>query len=284
MRIALYQGPGQPGDVARNLEVLGSMALAAGGRGARLLICPELFLTGYNIGAAAVHRLAEPADGPAAQQAARVARETGVAVLYGYPERAGGVVYNAAQLVDRDGRRLANYRKSHLFGEIDRQAFRPGNESFVGATLDGLRLWILICYDTEFPEAVRAHALAGVDFVAIPTALMRPYEIVANTVVPCRAYENQIFVAYANHCGREGELDYCGLSCVVAPDGSDLARAGAGEELLVVDLDVAVRGDTRAPNNYLRDRRPELYGALAARPHPDRPGPQSNRSREELPR
>src|SRR5215216_6504093 len=140
MKIALYQGPEQPGDVARNLEILGSMARAAADRGARLLICPELFLTGYNIGAAAVRRLAEPADGPAAQQAARVAQEAGIAVLYGYPERVGEDVYNAAQLIDRDGRRLANYRKSHLYGEIDRRVFCPGNGGFVQATLDGLRL------------------------------------------------------------------------------------------------------------------------------------------------
>jgi 5-aminopentanamidase len=284
MRIALYQGPEQSGDAARNLELLGSMARVAAERGARLLICPELFLTGYNIGAAAVHRLAEPAAGPAAQQAVRVARETHIAVLYGYPERAAGVVYNAAQLIDRDGRRLANYRKSHLFGEIDRRVFCPGDGSFVQATLDGLRLGILICYDTEFPEAVRAHALAGVDFVAIPTALMRPYEIVATTLVPSRAYENQVFVAYVNRCGREGELEYCGLSCVVAPDGTDLARAGAGEELLVADLDIALHRDTRAPNTYLQDRRPELYAALTMQPDPHRPGQQSNGSREEAPR
>jgi predicted amidohydrolase len=189
-------------------------------------------------------------------------------VLYGYPERAGGDVYNAAQLIDHDGRGLANYRKTHLFGEIDRRAFRPGDGGFVQATLDGVRLGILICYDTEFPEAVRAQALAGVEFVAVPTALMRPYETVANTLVPCRAYENQVFVAYVNRCGREGELEYCGLSCVVAPDGTDLARAGEGEELLVADLDIALHRDTRAPNTYLQDRRPELYAALTMRSDP----------------
>jgi predicted amidohydrolase len=284
MKIALYQGPEQSGDVARNLELLDAMARAAADRGARLLICAELFLTGYNIGAAAVHRLAEPADGPAAQQASGVAREVGIAVLYGYPERVGEDVYNAAQLIDRDGRRLANYRKSHLFGEIDRQVFRPGDGSFVQATLDGMRLGILICYDTEFPEAVRAHALAGVEFVAIPTALMRPYEIVANTLVPARAYENQVFVAYVNRCGREGELEYCGLSCAVAPDGTDLARAGEEEELLVADLDIALHRDTRAPNTYLQDRRPELYAALTMRPDSHRPGQRHNGSREKAPR
>ena len=57
---------------------------------------------------------------------------------------------------------------------------------------------------------------------------MQPFDIVARTIVPARAYENQVFLAYADRCGSEGELSYCGLSCVIAPDGSDLARAGRG--------------------------------------------------------
>jgi 5-aminopentanamidase len=250
------------------LELLGAMIGVAVDCGARLMICPEMFLTGYNIGAE-VHRLAEPVDGPAARQVARYAREAGIAVLYGYPERADGVVYNAAQLIDRDGRRLANSRKTHLYGELDKRVFRAGDGGFVRAELDETRLGLLICYDVEFPESVRAHALAGVDLVVAPTALMRPYEIVARTLVPARAYENQIFVAYANRCGREGELDYCGLSCVIAPDGGELVRAGAAEELLFADIDVASQGNPRAPNTYLRDRRPELYGVLTTRlgPH-----------------
>jgi predicted amidohydrolase len=59
---------------------------------------------------------------------------------------------------------------------------------------------------------------------------------------------------------------------VAAPDGTDLARAGAGEELLVADLDIALDRDTRAPNTYLQDRRPELYAALTVRPDPYRLG------------
>lgn len=121
---------------------------------------------------------------------------------------------------------------------------------------------LLICYDVEFPEAVRAHALAGVDLVAVPTALMRPYDIVADTIVPARAYENQLFVAYANRCGAEAELNYCGRSCVVAPDGNDLARAGASEELIFAAVEPAAYQASRISNPYLADRRPALYGEL----------------------
>lgn len=265
MKIAIFQGPEQAGTVAANLDQLAAAARDAAAQGARLLITPEMFLTGYHIGREATRRLAEPADGPAAQRVAAIAAEAGLAILYGYPERDGDSVHNAAQLIDRDGRRPANHRKTHLFGDIDRNAFEPGEGPPSVAELDGLRLGILICYDVEFPENVRLLALAGVDFVAVPTALMQPYTFVARSLVPARAYENQVFLAYANRCGRERELDYLGLSCIVAPDGSEPARAGGGEELIVGELDPAVQQASRRINTYLRDRRPELYGPLAQR-------------------
>lgn len=265
MRIAIFQGPESTSGLEQNLAVLARQAAAAAARGARLLICPEMVLTGYNIGPAAVSGLAEAATGAAADYVARVARSAGIAILYGYPERADGRVYNTAQLIDRDGRSVASYRKTHLFGDIDRAAFAAGDATPTVATLDGLRIGILICYDVEFPENVRLLALAGADLVAVPTALMQPFDIVARTIVPARAYENQIYLAYADRCGREGDLIYCGLSCVVAPDGSDVARAGRAEELLFADIDLQRLAQSRQINTHLKDRRPALYGALGNR-------------------
>ena len=103
-RIALYQGPAEPGSVARNLDLLEARAAEAAGRGARLLICPEMFLSGYNIGAREAARLAEPADGPALARAAGFARANGIALLLGYPER--GMRWSDLQrrAADRTGR------------------------------------------------------------------------------------------------------------------------------------------------------------------------------------
>jgi predicted amidohydrolase len=264
MRIAVFQGPLEGGDVARNLDRLAVAARQAAASGAGLLICPEMFLTGYAIGPAAVAALAEPVDGPSAARAAEIARAAGIALLYGYPERdADGRVYNAALLIDRDGRQLANHRKTHLFGALDRDAFAPGQGPPTVAELDGLKLGILICYDVEFPENVRLLALEGVAMVAVPTANMAPYTFVCRALVPARAYENHLFLAYANRCGREGELGYLGQSCIVAPDGTDLARAGPAEEMILADIDPARIVDWRWHNPYLADRRPELYGGLA---------------------
>ena len=254
MRIAVLQTG------SADLDQLRDAAGRAADGGARLLVTPETLTTGYNV--PGVREQAQPADGPWLDRIADIARSTGVAILYGFPERDGEDVYNAAQLVDRDGTVLARHRKTHLFGDIDARSFTPGAGDCPVVDLDGVRVGILICYDVEFPEAVRCRALAGADLVAVPTALMRPYEVVARTIVPARAYENQVYVAYANRAGQEAELVYCGESCVVGPDGSDLARAGSGEELLLAEIDPARLASSRADNTHLRDRRPGLYGAL----------------------
>jgi len=78
-------------------------------------------------------------------------------------------------------------------------------------------------------------------------------------LVPTRAYENQVFLAYANFQGSEGELEYCGLSCVVAPDGQVIARAKQAGELLIADLEPERIAMVREGYSYLRLRRPMLY-------------------------
>ncbi|MPY78055.1 MAG: carbon-nitrogen hydrolase [Actinophytocola sp.] len=253
MLVAVHQGPAK-GDLA-------ALVARAAATGADLLLFPEMATTGYHIGAD-IPRLAEPADGATALAVARLTREHGIAVAYGYPERDGDAVYNAVQLIGPDGARLANYRKTHLFGELDRAWFTPGERAVVRAELHGVHIGLLVCYDVEFPEMVRAHALAETELLLVPTALMTPYEVVADTLVPARAYESQLYLAYANHTGRERELCYCGRSCVVAPTGQVLARAGARDELLLADIDVDLLRASRAENTHLADRRPELYRDL----------------------
>jgi predicted amidohydrolase len=256
-RTAVYQGNSLHADIAGSLDVMRRAATIAAVQGAGLVIFPEMFLTGYNIGDA-VFSLAETADGPSAAAVAGIARKTGVALLYGYPERSGDRVFNSACLVNAAGCRVANYRKTHLYGSEERRLFTPGDELVI-AELEELRAGILICYDVEFPEAARSLALAGAELIAVPTALIQPFDIVARTLVPARAFENQVYVAYAGMCGSEGGLSYCGLSCIVGPDGKDLARADTGPALLFADIDLSAIPVGRKQNPYLRDQRPELY-------------------------
>ncbi|GLK71392.1 carbon-nitrogen hydrolase family protein [Ancylobacter dichloromethanicus] len=263
MRLALFQTAGDPSnDPAANLERLDAAAAAASQRGADLLVAPEMFLTGYNIGRHAARTKAETFNGPSARRAASIARAHNIGLCYGYPEFGGGTVYNSCLLLGRDGTTLLNYRKTHLFGDLDRAMFTPGEGSAALADFAGYKVGMLICYDVEFPEAVRALALAGADLVLVPTANMKPYDAVSYFVVPSRAFENELFVAYANRCGAEGELDYMGLSCVGDPMGGNLVLGSEGEELLFADLGLDRLREARALNTHVPDRRPEVYARL----------------------
>ena len=261
MRTALLQSSGRPGSVAENLKVLDAAAGRAAAAGALLLAAPEMFLTGYAIGDD-IGRLAEPADGESADVIADIAGRHGLAIAYGYPERDGETVFNSAQMISAEGIRLANYRKTHLFGCFERDHFTPGERPVVQAELGGLTVGLMICYDVEFPENVRAHALAGTDLLVVPTAQMHPFQFVAESMIPVRAFENQMYVAYVNRVGREGEFDFVGLSALAGPDGVARARAGRGEELVFADADPAFLAASREANPYLKDRRPGLYGSL----------------------
>ncbi|MBT2542974.1 carbon-nitrogen hydrolase family protein [Streptomyces sp. ISL-44] len=262
LRTALLQSSGRLGDTAENLKALDEAVARAAQGGAGLLVTSEMFLTGYALEIQDIAALAEPADGPSAAAIGEIARRHGVAVLYGYPERAGGAVFNAAQLISPDGVPLANYRKTHLFGCFEQDAFTPGDTPVVQADLGGLRVGIMICYDVEFPENVRAHALAGTDLLLVPTAQMHPFQFVAEQLVPVRAFENQMYIAYVNRTGPEGEFEFVGLSCLASPDGVTRTRAGRGEELVFGEADPELLSASRANNPYLRDRRPGLYASL----------------------
>ena len=81
-------------------------------------------------------------------------------------------------------------------------------------------------------------------------------------MLPTRAFENGVFVAYANRCARENDLDYVGLSCVVGPNGVDLARAQQHETLIFAELEHDLMAQWRRVNTYLADRIPAHYSAL----------------------
>ncbi|MBM7520562.1 carbon-nitrogen hydrolase family protein [Nocardioides nitrophenolicus] len=259
--VAVWQPDGPLLDVPAALLALGATAAEAAARGARLLVCPELTLTGYDV-APQAGELAEPAGGPMATAVADLAAKHGLAIAWSWPERDGDRVHIAAELVDRDRTVLARHRKAHLYGPDEAAAYVPGDGAPAVGEVDGYRVGLLVCYDVEFPEQVRMVALAGADLLACPTALMTPYDAVSTLLVPARAFENQMAVAYANRAGTEHELTYTGLSCVVGPDGVDLARADDRPGLVVGTLTSAALDAARRANTHLADRRPEVYGGL----------------------
>jgi len=223
-----------------------------------LLLCPELFLSGYAAGDDIV-RHAEPMDGAGATSIADLARQTRTAIVYGYPEQADGVLYNSAQCLGPDGERLANHRKQVLPPGFEASHFASPRSGLSTFELGGVRFAILICYEIEFPEAARAAAQAGAHVILAPTALAAHWTVVAHKLIPARAFENGVYLLYANHAGSEGGFGYLGGSCIVGPDGKDLARAGEDAAIIWGDLDISRLAAVRSRLPYLRDL-PALEG------------------------
>lgn len=254
MKIAGFQMQSVPGDVDANLAKIDAAAEKAADRGAQLLIAPELALTGYG---AADHfpSLASSANGALADRLTSIARRHGLVIVAGFAEASQDSIYNSVLLTDGAGE-TAVYRKSHLYGPYERQWFSREEPRSVMATIAGVKIGMLICYDVEFPENVRRLALAGADLVVVPTALPvgSSGQFIAKHMIRVRAFENQVFVAYINHCGADDHFAYAGLSRIAAPDGRVLAEAPAkGEALIFADIDIAGFATSRAENTYLTD-------------------------------
>lgn len=248
-------------DVGANLARISAAAASAAALGARLLVTPEMGVTGYAIWDR-IADLAEPRDGAIVQALVAIARDHGIALVAGFPERDGATVYNTAVLIQPGGT-INFYRKCHVYGALENAAFSKSAAHSAIVEIDGIKAAMLICYDVEFPEMVRAAVLAGAQMLLVPTALPRgaPAHRVAMSMVPTRAFENNVFIIYAGLCGKENATPYQGNSVIVGPDGEDIARAGMDDTLLLAAIDPA-RYAGLMLDPYLSDRRPELYGKL----------------------
>jgi 5-aminopentanamidase len=265
-RVAAWQCMPWSRDVAGNLRRLDAICASAAARRAEVLVTPEMFTSGYAITPADVLRYAEEAGGPTEAAVAQIARRHHIAIVYGHPELIPGTrvsedgasedrAYNAATMIGPDGVVRGRHRKVHLFGNLDRTLFVANSEPPAAFDFDGSRVGMLICYDVEFPEAVRSLAVDGARAVFVPTANMTGCEEVQEILLRARACENSCGVVYANYCGADDLFTYNGLSMICGPRGEVLAQADAkGEELIVADL-------PGEPSwNYLADRRADLYG------------------------
>jgi predicted amidohydrolase len=254
-RVAAWQCQPGPLDVEGNLRRLDEICATAAARQVEVLVTPEMYASGYGLTTDQVSRLAEDRGGPTEAAVAQIARRHRLAIVYGHPESAaGGRPYNAATLVGPDGVVRGRHRKVHLFGDVDRALFSPGADRPAAFDFDGSRVGLLICYDVEFPEAVRQLAVDGARTVLVPTANMAGYDFVQQLLVRARACENGCGLVYANYCGADDLFEYNGLSEICGPDGEVLAQAGSqGEELIVADLPGESAG------TYLADRRADLY-------------------------
>jgi predicted amidohydrolase len=266
-RVAVAQFNCVPDNVAANLERIGGLIRAAAADGADLVVLHETATTGYFI-ADKLERLAETEDGPSAAAIAGFAKASAIHVAIGIAIREGNQVYDAQLLFAPDGKRLATYKKVHLFS-AEREWYAYGDTPVVIDTGIG-RIGMSICYDLMFPEYIRKLVDLGADLVINSTNWIsdhfqrETWGWIGSTVeslARVRALENGVWVAMANGIGPEQGFESLGHSCVVAPSGKVLASAGAaqGVAAATLDYDSDSLARWRAVATYRQDRRPELY-------------------------
>lgn len=254
MRIALYQMNCTLSERAANLAKIGIAASTAHANDAELLVVPELAITGYGAGTSLIEQ-ATTADDDGLSELCELSKKYNLAIVCGFSELDGGSLFNSAAFVS-DGSVQSCYRKCQLWGPYEAEYFQPGEPKAVVVNYRGVKIGILICYDVEFPERVRPLAMAGVDLVVVPTATPKgdSANFIAKKMIPVRAFENQVFIAYANHHSSDGRFSYAGLSCIAAPNGKLLAQADeVGDELLTAEIEPAAFTQSRSENSYLRD-------------------------------
>lgn len=263
--LALMQANSAVLDVEANCGTVNDAAQRAAAAGARVLLTPELFPVGY--APLRIRAELDPARLPSIRrQLADIARRNGIALVYSLPAvTADGRWQITSTLVDQEGAELLNYAKVHLFGGEERKAFSPATEPPAVVDFHGIRTSMVICYDVEFPEAVRAAAVRGAELLLVPTALSQGFDSVPQVLLRARALESQLTVAYANHSGTEDGCAFLGGSVIAGPDGQLLAGAGASPDLLFAEVSAAASRAARDAVPYLRERRPDLYRDWEAR-------------------
>jgi N-carbamoylputrescine amidase len=254
----------------------------AAGRGAKLVVLPELFRTPYFCQAEdqACFDLAEPVPGPTTEAVGKVAAARGVTVVASvFERRAPGLYHNTAVVLDADGATAGVYRKMHIPDDplyFEKFYFTPGDLGFRAMDTRAGKIGTLVCWDQWFPEAARLTAMAGAQVLTYPTAIgwetgVRPEWEAAEhdaweTAQRAHAIANGVFVVAVNRIGTEGRLTFWGQSFVADPFGRVVARASSDrEETLVVDCDLSLVEEVRRGWPFLRDRRIDAYGDLTRR-------------------
>lgn len=275
MRIALAQLRLDPHDDQARLAELVSAVADAAGRGADIVVLPELASSGYVLEREHLRDRAEPSDasGPVLRSWAEAARDHRTWVVGGYAEHCEGRLYNSAVVIDPDGILRLNYRKLHLFG-VEHEVFHPGDQGLPVLDLGSITLGVLICYDLRFPEAPRMLALQGADLIAVPTAWVRGFDradrdpsrpIGQIEAAIVHANLNQVVVACADQVGSTHAHEFLGRSILIDPYGDPILGPLSADEpgIAVADVDptAPVRARERGPGISPRaNRRPDVYG------------------------
>ncbi|MEX2243893.1 MAG: carbon-nitrogen hydrolase family protein [Fimbriimonadaceae bacterium] len=275
IRVACVQTDVAFNDPATNVQRAIAHLRSLKDQGADLVVFPEAYLTGYCVGThEEARKIAVPLEydrhlrvtnpsGPV-QDLQRACQDIGVRAVVGLIATDGTDVQNAALLFEPDGT-VWRYFKTHLphLG-VDRFVV-PGWDLPVFETEIG-KIGMLVCYDLRVPEAARVLALQGADVIVLPTNWPEGAEMTPAHVAPARALENRVYLATCNRIGTENGVTFIGQSGIYDVVGSEMAKAGSGEDVIMAELDLSLAREKRTvirPGEYELDiagsRRPALY-------------------------
>ncbi len=270
-----------------------AMMRDAHGRGAALVVFPELALTTFFprwlLTGDALSAYFET-DMPNADTAPlfALARELGVGFHLGYAERTPeGRHFNTAILVGPDGQIIGKYRKIHLPGHREHEDWRPfqhlekryfetGDLGFGVFDALGARIGMCICNDRRWPETWRMLGLGGAELVVLGynTPLHYPpapehdhLQYFHNALsVQAGCYANGLWAVSVAKAGLEEGCELIGGSLIVAPTGEIIAQAqGVGDEVITAQIDLDRCAEIRANIfDFAQHREPQTYGLITA--------------------
>jgi len=260
-------------DMDANIATVKELVREAAGRGAQVVLPPELFQGPYfcKVQDERFFATAWPAmEHPCVTALAPLAAELGVVIPVSIYERDGPHYYNSLVMLDADGKALGVYRKSHIPdgpGYMEKFYFRPGDTGFKVWDTKAGKIGVGICWDQWFPEAARCMTMLGAEVLLYPTAIgSEPHDDSLDTAIRWQramqghAVSNVIPVIAANRIGNEDGQVFYGSSFVTDHTGEKLEELGRNETGVVsatYDLDFLQRH--RAAWGFFRDRRQDLY-------------------------
>jgi N-carbamoylputrescine amidase len=264
-------------DLQENIRAVSELVREAAGKGAKLILPPELFEGHYfcrTQDEGHFTRALPVNEHPAVAAMQTLAAELQVHIPTSFFEAEGHHHYNSLAMIDDGGAVMGVYRKSHIPdgpGYSEKFYFRPGNTGFKTFKTPFGTVGPAVCWDQWYPETARALMLDGAEILLFPTAIgTEPHDPDLDTSRLWRramighAVSNVVPVVAANRIGVEGDQRFYGHSFICDQRGDILAEFGATETgVLTATLDLAQARAHRAAFGFFRDRRPDLYRRIA---------------------
>lgn len=264
MKLALAQMK-MESDMEANYNKSVQLIKMAAEQGADLICFPEVQLTPffpqYEKLDANVYSLSQ--EDPFVKGICEACREFKIYASPNFYIKENDNFYDMNLLIDDSGKIVGRQKMVHIaqfekFYEQD--YYKPAEEGFQVFDTKLGKIGIVVCFDRHYPESVRTEALRGAELIIIPTAntTEEPSELF-QWEIKIQAFHSSVNIAMCNRVGTEDEMVFCGESIVSDYNGKTVALAGASEELLIAEVDLAAATKTRNSKAYTNLRRKELY-------------------------